>query len=634
MTFGHIHLLYLLLLVPIAVVAYAFDGQRRRRALERIGHLPMLLRMTASSSPARRRWRAILTVAAVACLCAALARPQLPGRAKLTQSRGLDLVVALDFSRSMLAKDVYPTRLDRAKRELDHLIDSLKGDRVGLVAFAGETMAYPLTIDYEAAKLFWRDLGPDDMPVGGTDLGRAIRSSTELLVRGKKESDKRKGAQVILLLTDGEDTEGQGVAAARDAAALGIRIYTLGIGSAERPFVQLTDAEGKSTGYLSGSDGEPVRVGLDEAALRQIATAAGGEYVTLDPRRFGVERVQSAIAGLERTQEAARFEREPEDVGRFFLLPAFILLLLEASVRERKRVAKKIAEESAPRTVDPRSGRTVDVQRAALIFLMLFPFVTGFDLFQRRDPNIEEGNKALAAGKADKALEAYDRAAGTMPEDPVVRFDRGAALYQLGKFPEAQKEFLRATESRDQSLRADSYYNMGNALMKQERFKDALDAYKHTLTLRPEDRRAKWNLELALRKMRQEQQKQQQQQQNQDQKDQKDQKDQSQQQQSQQQQSEQQHKDQQSQQQKEQQQQQKEQQQKEQQAKQEQQQKQPEKPNDSKEKQAAQANKEAPREIDKQDAEAVLDALERVEPTVQKELARRRAGSRRPTKDW
>ncbi len=502
---------------------------------------------------------------------------------------------------------------------------------MGLVAFAGETLAYPLTTDYEAAKLFWRDLLPADMPVGGTDLGRAIRASSELLTRGKKATDKRKGAQVLLLLTDGEDTEGQGQAAAKDAAALGIRIYTLGIGSSERPFVQLTDSDGKSAGYLTGPDGEPLRVGLDEAALRQMAAATGGEYVALDARRFGVERVQQAIAGLERTEEEARFEREPDDVGRWFFLPAFILLLIEAAIRERRQVRRKRAESA---------GAPVDLQRAAMVFLMLFPFVTGFDLFLRRDPNVEEGNKQLADGKAEDALKAFDHAAGALPDEPIVRFDRGTALYALGRFPEAQKEFMRAAEGHDTGLKADAYYNMGNSLMKQERYKDALDAYKHTLVVRPDDRRAKWNLELALRRMREEEQKKKQQQQQPQQKDQQQQqKDQQQSQNDQQKQ--QQQKDQQ--QQKEQQQQ-KDQQQKEQQAKAEQEKQQQKKqpPQDEqqkkqqaeREREAAAAKREPPKDIDKQDAEAVLDALERVEPTVQKELARRRAGNRRPVKDW
>src|SRR5437762_1226469 len=146
MNWGDFPVLWLLTIVPILVVGYALDGQRRRRVLERIGHLPMIARMTASFSPARRRWRAILYTGVVA-----LARPQIPGRAKLTESRGLDMVVALDFSKSMLARDVYPSRLDRAKAELARFIDTLRGDRVGLVAFAGETMSYPLTVDYEAA---------------------------------------------------------------------------------------------------------------------------------------------------------------------------------------------------------------------------------------------------------------------------------------------------------------------------------------------------------------------------------------------------------------------------------------------------------------------------------------------------
>ncbi|MGZ3442281.1 MAG: VWA domain-containing protein, partial [Polyangia bacterium] len=512
MTWGDFPVLWLLAIVPILVVAYALDGQRRRRLLERIGHHQMIARMTATFSPARRRWRTVLLVAGVALLVLALARPQMPGRAKLTESRGLDLVVALDFSKSMLARDIYPTRLDRAKAELARFIDTLRGDRVGLVAFAGETMSYPLTVDYEAAKLFWRDLGPDDMPVGGTDLGRALGASTELLTHVREREGKKRPAQVILLITDGEDTEGQGVAAAKKAAALGIKIFTLGIGSNDKPPVPLYDEDGKQHGYVSDENGEPVRVGLDAAALQQIASLTGGEYVSLDPRRFGVDRVQAAIAKLERTEEAARFEREPDDVGRWFLVPGFLCLTAAACVRERKR-KKSVASLSRPPSVETAANEPSPRILAAMILIFAWPLLSGFDLLKRKDPNIEEGNRLLQAGKADDALKAYDRAVEALPEEPIAHFDRGVALYQLGKFPEAQKEFQRASEGHDPSVKADAYYNMGNSLLKQERFKDALDAYKHTLGLRPDDRRAKWNLELALRKMQEQKQKQQQQQQ-------------------------------------------------------------------------------------------------------------------------
>lgn len=653
MTWGDLHFLYLLALVPLLVVGYALDGQRRRRLLEKIGHLPMIQRMTASFSPGRRRLRAVLSVFAVALLVLAMARPQMPGRAKLTESRGLDLVVALDFSKSMLARDVYPTRLERAKAELSRFIDSLHGDRVGLVAFAGETMSYPLTVDYEAAKLFWRDLGPDDMPVGGTDIGRALRASIDLLTRVREREGKKRPAQVILLMTDGEDTEGLGVAAAKKAATLGIRIYTLGIGSNEKPPVPLFDEDGKQHGYVSDENGDPVRVGLDEPALKQMAALTGGEYTPLDQSRFGVERVQTAIAQLERTEEAARFEREPDDVGRWFLLPAFLMLLLSSCVRERRGKTPPLAtvagDEPTAKLAAAATGFPGEPSQkaiaAALLFLAL-PMLTGFDLLKRRDPNIEEGNRLLQAGKAEDALKSFDKAVEALPEEPIAHYDRGVALYKLGKFPEAQKEFLRASEGgHDAGLKADAYYNMGNALLKQQRAKDALDAYKHTLGLRPDDRRAKWNLELALRQMQEQQKQQQQQQDNKDNKDNKDDKQQQQQQQAQDQQDKdkkdqkdqkQDDKQKQAEEQKREEEQQKaeEQKQAEEQKKQQEQQGDKDKDKD-KQAQRPQPKKEQPREIDKQDAEAVLDALERSEPTVQKDLARRRAENRRrPAKDW
>jgi Ca-activated chloride channel family protein len=456
---------------------------------------------------------------------------------------------------------------------------------------------------------------------------------------------KKRPAQVILLITDGEDTEGKGVEAARKAAALGIKIFTLGIGSNEKPPVPLYDEDGKQHGYVTDDSGEPVRVGLDTAALSQIATITGGDYVSLDPRRFGVDRVQSDIAKLERTEEAARFEREPDDVGRWFLVPAFLALAAAALVRERRRkrggaALRSPSVEAAHTNVNEPSQRIL----AAMILVFVWPLLSGFDILKRKDPNIEEGNRQLAAGKADQALKAYDRAVEALPEEPIAHFDRGVALYQLGKFPEAQKEFQRASEGHDTGVKADAYYNMGNSWLKQERYKEALDAYKHTLGLRPEDRRAKWNLELALRRLQeQKQQQQQQQKQSQNQQKQDDKQQQQQQQQQQAQQDQQKQQEQQQQQQQEQQKQQEQQQQQQQaqgdQQKQQEQQQQQQSPGD-KEKQEreklaqARAKKEQPREIDKQDAEAVLDALERVEPTVQKDLARRRAGARRPAKDW
>jgi Ca-activated chloride channel family protein len=338
MRFANPHLLWLLLAVPAAVLAYALAFARRRRLLALLGDGPLVAKMTGDVSVPRKIARAALAVLALALLALALGRPQAGGRARLTKQPGLDMVVALDFSRSMLAKDVYPSRLERAKRELEQLMDGLGGDRVGLVAFAGETLSYPPTTDYAAVKLFWRDLGPWDMPVGGTAIGRAMRASLDLLTRLRAKGGPTR-AQVILLLTDGEDTDSEPLEVADEASKLGVKVFTVGIGSRSGELIPEYDGEGKVTGYVKDQDGKYVTSRLAETTLAQIAQRTGGEYFHADPKRFGVDDVARALAGLKRTENEARVVKQYDEVFEALLLPAFLLLVGEACMSERRRRA-------------------------------------------------------------------------------------------------------------------------------------------------------------------------------------------------------------------------------------------------------------------------------------------------------
>ena len=641
-------------ILPLLVVVFAVDGQLRRRVIERIGHLPQVRRMLESMSRGRRRFKAVLFVAGATSLAIAATGPQLPGTAHVTPQRGLDLVVCLDFSKSMLAADVYPSRLTRARAELNRLIDGLKGDRVGLVAFAGVTLAYPMTTDYAAAKLFWRDLSPNDIPVGGTDLGGAIRAGVELIEGSAAHApadtrrDGHKPAQVIVLLTDGDDTEGQAMAAAHEAAAKGVRVFAVGIGSPRGELVALERAADGTATYLTDAQGTPVRMVLDTATLREIALSTGGDFFQVDPERFGVERVAKAIADLERVEEEARVIKEPEDIAGPFVCGGFLLLALEAIVREsRKRKPPQAppANANSP-TGNPLSG-------VALVLLFALPALTGFHFFERPSPEVEEGNKLLAEGKAKEAIAAYDRALALHPDDPAIHFDRGAALHAAGQFPEAQREFERAADGAggDTGLRGDATYDLGNTLLAMGKPKEAIDAFKRVLALRPTDRQARWNLELALRKLKEEEQKKQEEQSKKDQqksddqkKDDKDQKPDDQKKDDQAKQDDKNNKDgkpgDKSDEEKKKEQAAQEQKKAEQEKKAEQKpaESSTEKSKDEKKQaqsvEAAQAGQRAPKDTEKQDAEAVLDAFEAVEPTVQKDLARRRAGNRRPKKDW
>jgi Ca-activated chloride channel family protein len=336
MRLGNPHLLWLLLAVPLAVLGYALSFAQRRRLLARLGDSAMIAKMAASVSLPRKVFRASCVVLALGLTALALSRPQAGGRATLTKQPGLDVVVALDFSRSMLAKDVYPSRLERAKRELERLMDQLAGDRIGVVAFAGEPLTYPPTTDYAAVKLFWRDLGPWDMPVGGTALGRAMRSGLDLLTRLRGQGGATR-AQVILLLTDGEDTESEPLEVAREASKLGVKIFTVGIGSRSGELIPEFDEKGQVTGYVKDADGKYVTSRLGEAMLRQIAESTGGEYFHADVKRFGAEQVQAALAGLKRTEGEARVVKQYDEAFELLLLPAFLLLVGEACATDRRR---------------------------------------------------------------------------------------------------------------------------------------------------------------------------------------------------------------------------------------------------------------------------------------------------------
>jgi Ca-activated chloride channel family protein len=348
MRFANPHALWLLLAVPAAVLAYGLGFAARRRRLARLGDAPLVALMAASVSVTRKVVRAALVVTTLALLALALARPQAGGRARVAQQRGLDLVVALDFSRSMLAKDVYPSRLERAKRELEQLLDTLAGDRVGVVAFAGESLTYPPTTDYAAVKLFWRDLGPWDMPVGGTAIGRAIKSGLEQLTALRTKGGPTRG-QAILLLTDGEDTDSEPLQAAEEASKLGVKIFTVGIGSRSGELIPEYDEQGKVTGYIKDAEGHYVTSRLAEDTLTEIARKTGGEYFHADSKRFGVEDVERALGGLKRTENEARVVREYDEIFELLLLPAFLLLVGEACMSERRKPRPASALEEAAR---------------------------------------------------------------------------------------------------------------------------------------------------------------------------------------------------------------------------------------------------------------------------------------------
>ena len=384
-------------------------------------------------------------------------------------------------------------------------MDHLAGDRVGLVAFAGETLTYPPTTDYDALKLFWRDLSPSDMPVGGTAIGRALMSGIDMLSRLRQSGGETRD-QVILLLTDGEDTESEPLEAADQAAKLGIKVFAVGIGSRSGELVPELGENDQAAGYLKDKDGKYVTSRLDEDLLSKIAAKTGGGYLRADAQHFGVDAIEAALAGLKRTESDTRLVKQYDEIFEYLLLPALLFLLVEACMGERRR-ARKPANEPADRHEEKQEGKEDRKSRgasAAVVLLLLVPFLGAWNPLERNNRAVDSGNASMKGGKAEEALAAYDKAVAELPGDPGAHFDRGNALFALSRFEEASAEFLRATQAGDPGLKASAFYNLANSYFKNDKYSEAIAAYRHALALDPSNGRAKWNLELALQKKKEE----------------------------------------------------------------------------------------------------------------------------------
>jgi Ca-activated chloride channel family protein len=342
MSWQHPDLLWLLALVPVMGLLPVAAWLLRRRATARFGDPEVARVLMAGRSGPWRAARAVLWVVAFAFALVALAGPQLGTRTRILHKRGIDIVVALDFSKSMLARDVRPSRIERAKAEVTRLIGELEGDRVGIVAFAGETIEFPMTTDYRALSLFFRDLGPYDMPVGGTAIARALVASQRLMERADRRASRAEPegtprSRVVILMTDGEDHEGDPVEAARSLAQAGIRVYVVGIGSATGEPIPTYAPDGTWTGYLRDAQNNVVTTALtaeNEQQLRQIAEATQGRYFRAGRGQVGIEQVRAQLRQLQQHENESRRVTIHEARYALALLPAFLLLVLESLLPE------------------------------------------------------------------------------------------------------------------------------------------------------------------------------------------------------------------------------------------------------------------------------------------------------------
>jgi Ca-activated chloride channel homolog len=510
MNFEHPHLLWFLVVMVPALLAFFWWARRAKAKLvAQFIAVRLLSSLTVGVSTGRQKARMILVVTAVALLIVALARPQVGFSWEEARSRGLDIVVAIDTSKSMLATDVAPNRLRRAQLAALDLKRLARMDRLGLVAFAGSAfLQCPLTLDDEAFRQSVEALDVNIIPQGGTALSEAIAAAKSTFKEG---NDNHK---VLVLFTDGEDNEGNALEAAKAAGKGGLRIFTIGVGTANGELLRVTDTQGR-TEFIKDADGNAVKSRLNEALLRDMAQETGGFFMLLSGANTMNVLYERGLAPLPKSDLASQKIKRQHERYQWLLGLVIVLLLAEMFLPERKAIRVK-ADAALP------SSSASAAKAAALVALFLWPALIwagpGNALKQYQD------------GRYERALEEYQRALKSKPDDPRLHFNAGAAAFQNEDYEQALEHLNSALVTQEVPLQQRAYYNVGNTQFrlgeaaqepqkKQGLWEQSIKSYDSALKLDPRDADAEFNRNLVKKKLEELKQQQQQQDKNDEKKD-------------------------------------------------------------------------------------------------------------------
>jgi Ca-activated chloride channel family protein len=509
MSFSNPQWLNALFLVPALALLFLYGAKRRRRALVDFAGPKYEEALAPGRSWRKGGLKAILRILGFSLLVLALSGPQIGSQLVKVEREGIDLVIALDVSLSMLAEDMKPNRLERAKQEIIDLIQGLRGDRVGIVVFAGDAFVLcPLTVDYDAALMFANTADVDVVSKPGSAIHEALKQSVALFPT-TQEADR-----VIILVTDGETHDGDPAAEAESAAEQGIRVYTIGIGNPSGELIPLRGTDGSIDGYKKDDSGQTVLTRLDESTLRDVAKITGGKYLPATREGLELKVLYREISGMEKKAVKGEFMERKKDRFVWFLAAAFLLLALDLL----------LSAGGSRRT--PRRTRMLHTGAAGVFALVLAAVVSGFASPVRAAKTVDggrvkSGNKYYKASEYQKALVLYKEAMGdtlAIPEHGEgVLYNEANTLHMMGRYQEALQKYHESFS--DDTLQAGRVlYNRGNTLVKMGKLPEAVESYLQSLRYMPDDLDARHNLELALKMIEQQEQQQKQQQQDQDEK--------------------------------------------------------------------------------------------------------------------
>ena len=480
--------LYLLVLVPILALIRFYSYRNQKKRLRKFGDPNLLKELMPDVSRWRPSVKFWLLEAALTLMIVMLARPQMGTRISHEKRTGIETIIAMDISNSMLAEDVVPSRLERSKMMVENLVDNFTNDKIGLIVFAGDAFVQlPITSDYVSAKMFLSSIDPSMIQTQGTDIATAISMATHSF------TPEENIGKAIIIITDGEDHEGGATEAAEEAKKLGMRVYVLGVGSVKGSPIPVP-----GTGdYMRDNTGEVVMSALNEQMCREVAQAGGGAYIHVENNSSAQRQLDEELDKLEKRETESTIYSDYDEQFQAVGILALLLLLIEICIFDRKNPLLKNLSLFGNKK-----------QVTALLFLMFALSASAQDARQY----IRNGNKLYRAGDYVKAEVAYSKAVAKDSLNPQAAYNLGNALMMQQKDSSAIVQYQKAARLEKNPLRlSQSFHNIGVICQKKQLFAEAIEAYKQSLRLNPNDDETRYNLVLCQRQQKQQQQNQKQQ---------------------------------------------------------------------------------------------------------------------------
>jgi Ca-activated chloride channel family protein len=491
--------LYALALIPLLAILRFLLVRQQKKRLFKFGDRELVRQLMPDVSRFRPLVKFSLLLTALALLIVMIARPQFGTKINHEKRTGIETIIALDVSNSMLAEDVAPSRLDRSKMMVENLVDNFTNDKIGLIVFAGDAfIQLPITSDYVSAKMFLSSISPSMITTQGTDIAKAISMASHSFTQQEGVG------KAIIVITDGEDHEGGALEAAKEAKDKGMRVYILGVGSTKGAPIPTGNGD-----YMKDNTGQTVMTGLNEQMCREIAQAGGGAYIHVENNSNAQDQLDHELNKLAKKEIESTVYSDYDEQFQAVGIIVLLLLIIEICILDIKNPLLK--------------NVSLFKRNKKVVAIMLTLLMSTTILAQTDRMLVRHGNKQFRLGNYAEAEVSYRKAVEKNPRNAQAIYNLGNALLGQRKDSAAVSQFEQAAKLETNPIRkSQAYHNIGVICQGQKQFAQAIEAYKESLRNNPADDETRYNLELCKRQQQQQQNQNQQNQQNKDNKDQKD----------------------------------------------------------------------------------------------------------------